>query len=547
MRRIGVDFDNTIACYDVVFLKATQDMGYFLDHSDLTKSQVKQKVLELNKGDLIWQKIQGQVYGKYMHQATVYSGFIEFLWLSKLRGDEVCIVSHKSEYGHFDESKTNLRQAATAWIRANLISATFDQAFNEANKIYFEPTREAKVNRISEIECDIFIDDLQEVFDEDAFPVRTEKILFSSDLTIDSLLLPKQFDSWRKIKKYLYGEPEAEEIKIIVGNSNVLNIEKIELKKGRGNSQIYQISDWHGKQYALKIYPDNQRDSRPRLATEFNTCNKLSKAGLPVPSAINKNDGLNWGVYEWIDGESITAPGGDFLTQSFQFIKRLYEDENLRQQFNRSSMASEACLSGEEIVRQIKKRFNRLVEVENESLIEFLNEEFSPIFELVSKAAALKLGLLFSTPLAEKYQVLNPSDFGAHNAVLDSSNKYHFFDFEYFGWDDSVKLTSDYYWHPGMDLHLNLKNRWLAHTNELFANDPSYAKRLEAYLPLFGLRWCLILLNEFLPERFSGRAHANSALEDVFDNILGEQLRKSKTLLQNIIEMVNHGSTIKAA
>ena len=30
----------------------------------------------------------------------------------------------------------------------------------------------------------------------------------------------------------------------------------------------------------------------------------------------------------------------------------------------------------------------------------------------------------------------------------------------------------------------------------------TFAQRLAAYLPLFGLRWVLILLNEFLPERW---------------------------------------------
>ncbi len=548
MRRIGVDFDNTIACYDVVFLKVTQDMGYLLDHSCLTKSQVKQSILELSEGDLLWQKIQGQVYGKYMHQATVYPGFIEFLWLSKLRGDEVCIVSHKSEYGHFDESKTKLRKAAKAWIKENLIKATFSQAFSEANQIHFESTREDKVNRINQIGCDVFIDDLQEVFDEDDFPEKTEKILFSVDIPPQKPTSPKRFDTWRKIKKYIYDEVEAEDIKSIVQtNFDALAIETIELKKGRGNSRIYQLSDRHGKQYALKIYPDSQTDLRPRLATEFYTCTMLSKASFPVPVATDRSEELNWGVYEWIDGKSITAPGMDFLTQSFQFIKRLQDDDQLRYQFKGFSLASEACLSGEEIVSQIKKRFNRLAKVRDANLAEFLKQEFLPILESVSVSAKLNLGLTFSMSLATKYQVLSPSDFGAHNAFVDSANKYHFFDFEYFGWDDPVKLTSDFYWHPGMELSEDLQIKWLALTKELFGKDPLYAQRLEAYLPLFGLRWCLILLNEFIPERFSGRAHANSAAEGALENILGKQLQKSKTLLQNIIEMVGYGSTIKTA
>lgn len=548
MRRIGVDFDNTIACYDKVFFKVAQDMGCLQEHSELTKREVKKMLLDLDGGDLLWQKIQGQVYGRYIHQATIYPGFIEFLWLSKLRGDEVCIVSHKSEYGHFDERKIKLREAAKGWIEENLIKATFGMAFSGANQVYFESSREDKVSRIAKIGCDIFIDDLQEVFDESHFPAHTEKILFCLEQHKVSEPFSGQFDSWRKIKNHLYDKEEAEEVKFIIqSNFESLNIEKIELKKGRGNSRIYQLSDSQNKKYALKVYPDIQTDPRARLATEFHACSVLSKASLPVPLAIDKSEELNWGVYEWIHGIPISTPGVDFLNQSFAFIKRLHTDGLLNSQFEGFPPASEACFSGEEIVCQVKKRFSRLVKVNDLHLGNFLRQDFLPFFELVSVSAERQLGQDFSMPLPKKYQVLSPSDFGAHNAIIGSADKYYFYDFEYFGWDDPVKLISDFFWHPGMDLSEDLKLKWLHLTKELFAKDLSYAKRLDAYLPLFGLRWCLILLNEHLPECLLGRVHANKAEDAALEKILARQLQKAKTLLKNIFEMVNHGSTIKVS
>ena len=41
--------------------------------------------------------------------------------------------------------------------------------------------------------------------------------------------------------------------------------------------------------------------------------------------------------------------------------------------------------------------------------------------------------------------------------------------------------------------------------------DPAFAARLAAYLPLFGLRWVLIILNEFIPERWQRRVLAGAA------------------------------------
>jgi hypothetical protein len=548
MRRIGVDFDNTIACYDTVFLKVAQDMGCLPGQSGLTKSQVKKMLLDVEGGDFLWQKIQGQVYGKYMHQATMYPGFIEFLWLSWLRGDEVCIVSHKSEYGHFDEGKVELRKVAKAWIEEKLIKATYSRAFSEANLIHFEASREEKINRINQIGCDIFIDDLPEVFDEAHFPAKTEKILFSLEEPAYLENISKRYDSWRKINNYIYGEMETEEVKTLVqSNFESLNIEKIELKKGRGNSRIYQLSGPREKKYVLKIYPDIQSDHRPRLTTEFRACSALSKAGLPVPLAIDRCEELNWGIYEWIHGMPITSPGMDFLNQAFAFVKRLHTDSLLNSQLESFSPASEACFSGEEIVCQTKKRFNQLVKVNDPNLENFLRQDFLPIFELVSVSAERQLGPIFSKALAAKHQVLSPSDFGAHNAIIDSADKYYFYDFEYFGWDDPVKLASDFFWHPGMDLSEDLKLKWLHLAKELFSGDPFYTKRLGAYLPLFGLRWCLIFLNEFIPERFLGRVHANKAEDGALEKILEEQLQKAKILLKKIIEMVNHGSEIKVS
>ena len=40
-------------------------------------------------------------------------------------------------------------------------------------------------------------------------------------------------------------------------------------------------------------------------------------------------------------------------------------------------------------------------------------------------------------------RALSPSDFGLHNALRGQDGQLRFVDFEYFGWDDPVKLVSD--------------------------------------------------------------------------------------------------------
>ena len=90
-----------------------------------------------------------------------------------------------------------------------------------------------------------------------------------------------------------------------------------------------------------------------------------------------------------------------------------------------------------------------------------------------------------------------------------------FIDFEYFGWDDPVKLTADFLWHPAMQLSPEIASGWQNAMLKLFADDPDFAHRLNVAMPLYGMRWIMILLNEFLPgiaerRRLAGGGECNN-------------------------------------
>lgn len=114
--RIGLDFDNTLACYDEVFAIVAKEQKLISNEWRGSKKELRDFLRTLEKGELLWQKVQGKVYGKYMDQATLFPGVAEFLWKCKLNQVKVFIVSHKTEYGHFDEEKINLRTTALQWM-----------------------------------------------------------------------------------------------------------------------------------------------------------------------------------------------------------------------------------------------------------------------------------------------------------------------------------------------------------------------------------------------------------------------------------------------
>lgn len=545
---IGIDFDNTIACYDTVFCDVAKKLGILEKGQVLSKSEVKQLLLKQDDGDINWQKLQGKVYGKYMHMASIYSGVIEFLYLCKLKGHDVVIVSHKSEYGHFDEEKISLRNAAMEWLQdIGIVGKNFFSI--EKDKVYFEPTRELKIAKLKELGCDYFIDDLVEVFHEPTFPENIKKILFKpksknkfdEDMVIEN--------SWRQIRKKLFDDwSESDIVNVIKEAFPKLNIEQASLIKGRGNSRIYRLSGKSNDGYSLKIYPDMQYDPRPRLKTEYTACQYLERLDFPVMKPKTKDSLLNWGVYEWIEGETIDSPDDKFINDAVEFIKCLHNISRQGNERNQFDNASEACLSGQIIIEQIEMRLQRLNESESKDLNDYIKAYFLPNLELLKKNAKEAVSDSFDKYLPEHFQILNPSDFGSHNAIKNINDRTIFIDFEYFGWDDPVKLVSDFYLHPGMALSSSQKEKWINATSEIFTEDPLYQTRLEAYLPLYALRWCLILLNEFLPERLANRLDASNRDDSNVKQILTHQLNKSKALLNQVVEGIYHyGSTFETS
>ena len=545
--KIGIDFDNTIACYSATFIRLAQEMGLPLDPASTTKVDVKRLVLASPEGELAWQRMQGQAYGRLMSGAHLYPGVMEFLHLARQRGHEVVIVSHKTEFGHFDDSRVPLRLAALQWMQAQgLFEPT--RGGLTPRQVYFESTRADKARRIADLACTYFIDDLPEVFDEPCFPLATNKILFQPLATAAPLAGLVAAASWRSVTQSLLGDWTTDEVTQAVQDAfPALGVSETLALQGRGNSRVYRLgSPGQARHYALKIYPDRQLDARPRLETERLACQLLSSCRYPVPAVVATDSQLGWGVFEWIDA----APGGPvstaFVTQCLAFTQRLYQDRLAWRQHPQIAAASEACLSGVELLRQIQQRCHRLTVGATQpdaKLARFLADDFGPVLAYVAEQARHQVGDNFEVTLPAYWQCPSPSDFGHHNALATRDGRWHFIDFEYFGWDDPVKLVADAYWHPGMGLGPELRQQWLGGCRSLFAQDPGYAQRLAAYLPLHGLKWCLILLNVYLPLGLAQRAHAQANPAHSVSEDQACQLRRAGALLDHIKETIYESTT----
>ena len=521
---IGLDFDNTLAHYDNVFAAEARKQCLVLDEWKGTKQELKDKLYSTQDGDKLWQKIQGQVYGPSMHKAELFPGVSRFLLRCKLLGHTIFIVSHKTKYGHFDPTKTLLRQAALDWMHSK---GFFDEDgfLISKNNIFFATTRQEKVEKINALNLDVFVDDLEEVFAERSFP-DIKKILFSK--TYKNKYHNIICSNWFNIENSIIGDITNKEIKYIVNSIYKYPINNIEKMNGRGNSRLYKLSTSKGN-IVLKDYPDLLNDPRKRLVTETNAF-KIVGGLNQTPKVLAFDEPQNIAIYEWIKGVHLSNINNKHILEALRFIEKIQKVKGK----GSCELASEACLSAKHLFIQIDDRLKKLLLVNDQDLQNFLSTVFRPLWVQTKKWSNQHWPSdNITNDLPSSMQALSPSDFGFHNALLED-NKLYFLDFEYFGRDDPVKLMADFIWHPGMDLGNSQKIIWLNGAFEVFKKDSNIHARFNAAWPVYGLRWSLILLNEFLKDGWQKRVYANNNLKDKQESKLEGQLNKAKDICMQI-------------
>jgi hypothetical protein len=296
------------------------------------------------------------------------------------------------------------------------------------------------------------------------------------------------------------------------------SVESINRLHGAGrNSRIYRVCRG-GESFAVKHYPPRREDPRDRLRTEFEALALMQRHGIAtVPRPLASDAERNYALLSWVEGESVDEAEEPDIDEAADFLARLHRLGGCAEA-QQQPLGAEACLSGVEIAAQLGRRLARLADVAeaNPALAELLDQVADWLFGTVLAGVTAdyrRLGTSFARLLPTRLRSLCPSDFGFHNA-LRGTGGLTFVDFEYFGWDDPVKLTCDFLLHPGMRLPEPLKRRFATAALRIYGADPTFAPRLRLLYPLFAIRWCLILLNEFLPERWSYRVHAGGGPGD---------------------------------
>jgi len=74
---IGIDFDNTIVCYDALFHRVCRERGLIPAEVPINKTDVRNYLRQAGREDA-WTEMQGYVYGARMSEAAPYPGVLDF-------------------------------------------------------------------------------------------------------------------------------------------------------------------------------------------------------------------------------------------------------------------------------------------------------------------------------------------------------------------------------------------------------------------------------------------------------------------------------------
>jgi hypothetical protein len=513
---IGLDFDNTIVDYGAIFREIAVESGFVPAGFRGSKRQLRDLLRAQPSGEERWQRVQAQAYGPRLADAEAFAGAQPFVARCRELGIPLFVVSHKSTYAAAEPGGTDLRSAASAWLERHFGRNAFDAVF-------FEDTRAEKIARITALGCTHAIDDLPEVFADPTFPSNVARWLFDPDGRMEGGGF-EAFASWAALLERTEEERAlGGRIAALIGREPAFVLPC----RGGANNRVYRVEALDGSEYAVKSY--GAGDDRGRLRHEFGALEFLTRHGVtvvPAPVASDAEHGL--AAYEWIAGERAGAPSAADLGAATAFLAQV---DGLRDSQGAAALppAADAATSAAELWRQIDERYVRLQEIAaaEPALAEYL-ERFAEAAERLRSGPSGPHG----EALERARQTLSPSDFGFHNA-LRRGESLVFLDFEYFGWDDPVKLAADFVLHPGMNLTSADTKEWLSGLTAVYGRDPDFSARLARLYPVLALKWCLIILNEFLPAAWARRVA--SGRHRLAAPAKAEQLAKAAARLERIV------------
>ena len=281
---------------------------------------------------------------------------------------------------------------------------------------------------------------------------------------------------------------------------------------GTGNNRVFSLRS-AGQRFLLKRYFQHPADPRDRFGAERAFYQFTREAGIDwVPRPMAWDTGDRVAMFEFIEGERPNTATPALVRQALDFFSDINANRELPSA-SALSIASEACFSIAEHLQTVERRIQRLGtivparDVDREA-VELIAGKLTPAWIEIARTIRSRIPPdELIRPLASDQRCITPSDFGFHNAIIRPDGKLRFFDFEYAGWDDPSKTICDFFCQPAVPVPCTLFDGFSAEVRTRIIGALPHSP--EMLLPVYRIKWCCIMLNEFLPAEQSRRAFSD--------------------------------------
>lgn len=535
---IGLDLDNTLInyskCFELSSKKLDLKINKFKD-----KDRLKNSLFQNGYKNKDWMKIQGLSYGVFISEyARIFLGVKRFLLRAKCKKSKLIILSHKTKKGHFIDTKINLREEALKFLNLNKIYTNNENSL--IHDILFFDSIDEKISFINKNKFDFFIDDLENVLlnldHHKTCLIKFEGTKFAYKKNKHKKF--NVFENWFEIDEFVNGYINKTDVRTLLGNK--IKIKRLENINQGGNSKTFKITSYNNKTFKLKFFNSNKKFNN--LKNEVSASNFLNRHKINISEVIEVNHENNYVLFNWVKGKKITKPKLNDIKSFLGLIQRLYFLKKDQKKSYRNK-ASAACFSISDIEKQFIKRYLDLKNCssENLKLQKFLELKLYPsffnyIYWLKSKKD-INSSIFNKINLSQS--VISLSDFGLHNSV-SSKGELYFFDFEYFGLDDPIKLISDFYYNPSNSLFSKYQKKyWIDNSLKIFDTNNDTLVRFKYHFPLYGFIWCLIILNDFKDDIWFRRTQANKKLIPQRKKILNKKYLNSIKQFNTVMKSIS--------
>ena len=316
------------------------------------------------------------------------------------------------------------------------------------------------------------------------------------------------------------------------------------------NNQVLSVDCDNGR-WLLKRYFTAEHERRSRFYQEKTFYNYLQEVGLreTVPQALAWDEAQRMGLFQFIGGSSLTAEqiGEETIDEALSFFSAINRERH-RPSALALANAAEACFSIHEHLHCTDRRLDRVQAIPGKSETDrrasaFVKKQLLPAWQSLRmriNGECNSLSIDTRQPIIPENRCLSTSDFGFHNAIRLVDRRIAFFDFEYSGWDDPAKTICDFFCQPQVPVSLTYWSKFVGEVADILDRPFLLTERSRLLLPAYKIKWCCIILNEFLITGQNRRQFARGTSE-ISETKKGEQLEKAERALESCMKLLEDG------